>query len=347
MSNITLGVIGSGQLGSLLCQAAKKLNVKTVVISDDKDGPAQKYADDFIYSKYDNEKNIKKFIDLVDVVTFEFENIPVDILFMINKKKKVLPKPEVNKIIQNRKLEKEFVNKLGIKTTEWAFIQSSNDIKKNIELLPGILKTNTLGYDGRGQFVLNSLSDVKKDWCFTADYILEKRVNLKREISVVITRYSNGENYVYEPIENIHKDQILRFSKIPANVNQNTFKKAQDIAKLIAEKLKYIGTMCVEYFLDQDENLLLNEIAPRVHNSGHLTINAFNVSQFENHVRAVTELKKEEVKKISNAEMNNILGEEIQKFRNKSFTGEKFFFDYGKKEIKEKRKMGHLTILKK
>ena len=205
----------------------------------------------------------------------------------------------------------------------------------------------SLGYDGRGQFVLNSLSDVKKDWCFTADYILEKRVNLKREISVVITRYSNGENYVYEPIENIHKDQILRFSKIPANVTQNTFKKAQDIAKLIAEKLKYIGTMCVEYFLDQDENLLLNEIAPRVHNSGHLTINAFNVSQFENHVRAVTELKKEEVKKISNAEMNNILGEEIQKFRSKSFTGEKFFFDYGKKEIKEKRKMGHLTILKK
>ena len=347
MSNITLGVIGSGQLGSLLCQAAKKLNIKTVVISDDKDGPAQKYADDFIYSKYDNEKNIKKFVDLVDVVTFEFENIPIDILLMINKEKKVLPKPEINKIIQNRKLEKEFVNELGIQTTEWAFIKSAKDIEKNIKLLPGILKTNTLGYDGRGQFVLNSLSDVKKDWCFTADYILEKRVNLKREISVVITRYSNGENYVYEPIENVHKDQILRFSKIPANVNQNTFKKAQDIAKLIAKELKYIGTMCVEYFLDQDENLLLNEIAPRVHNSGHLTINAFNISQFENHVRAVTELKKEEVKKISNAEMNNILGEEIQKFRNKSFTGEKFFFDYGKKEIKEKRKMGHLTILKK
>ncbi len=347
MSYATLGIIGSGQLGSLLCQAAKKLNIKTVVVSDDKDGPAQKYADDFIYSKYDNKEKIKKFIDLVDLVTFEFENIPVDILIMINKEKKVLPKPEINKIIQNRKLEKEFVNNLGIKTTEWAFIKSADDIEKNINLLPGILKTNTLGYDGHGQFVLNSLSDVKKDWCFTADYILEKRVNLKKEISVVITRYKKGENYIYEPIENIHKDQILKFSKIPADISQNTFKKAQDFAKLIADKLDYVGTMCVEYFLDQNENLLVNEIAPRVHNSGHLTINAFNVSQFENHIRAVIGLKKKDVKKISNAEMNNILGFEIEEYKNKSFKDEEFFFDYGKKEIKDKRKMGHLTILKK
>ena len=347
MSYATLGIIGSGQLGSLLCQAAKKLNIKTVVVSDDKDGPAQKYADDFIYSKYDNKEKIKKFIDLVDLVTFEFENIPVDILIMINKEKKVLPKPEINKIIQNRKLEKEFVNNLGIKTTEWAFIKSADDIEKNINLLPGILKTNTLGYDGHGQFVLNSLSDVKKDWCFTADYILEKRVNLKKEISVVITRYKKGENYIYEPIENIHKDQILKFSKIPADISQNTFKKAQDFAKLIADKLDYVGTMCVEYFLDQNENLLVNEIAPRVHNSGHLTINALNVSQFENHIRAVIGLKKKDVKKISNAEMNNILGFEIEEYKNKSFKDEEFFFDYGKKEIKDKRKMGHLTILKK
>ena len=347
MSHVTLGIIGSGQLGSLLCQAAKKINIKTVVISDDKDGPAQKYADNFIYLKYEDEEKIKKFIDLVDVVTFEFENIPIDILHMINKEKKVHPKPEINKIIQNRKLEKEFVNKLGIKTTDWAFIKSSNDIKKNIRLLPGILKTNTLGYDGHGQFVLNSLSDMKKDWCFTADYILEKKVNLKKEISVVITRYKNGDNYIYEPIENIHQDQILKFSKIPANISQNTFKEAQDLAKLIANKLDYVGTMCVEFFLDEDENLLVNEIAPRVHNSGHLTINAFNVSQFENHVRAVTGLKKEEVKKISNAEMSNILGEEIEEYRNKSFSGEEFFFDYGKKKIKNKRKMGHLTTLKK
>ena len=347
MSDITLGIIGSGQLGSFLCLAAKKLKIKTIIISDDEQGPAQKYSDQFIYTKYDDEIKLKEFINKVDLVTYEFENIPINILTTIHKEKKVLPKPEVNKIIQNRNFEKKFVNDLGIKTTEWAYIKSSDDVKKNVNLLPGILKTNTLGYDGHGQYILNSLSDLKEDWCFTADYILEKRVNLKKEISVVITRYENGENYIYEPIENIHKEQILKFSKIPADINLNIFKKAQRFAKLIADKLDYVGTMCVEYFIDQAENLLVNEIAPRVHNSGHLTINAYNVSQFENHIRAVTGLKKEEIKKISDAEMYNILGNEISEYRKKSFKDKEFFFDYGKKEIKEKRKMGHLTILKK
>ncbi len=347
MSDITLGIIGSGQLGSLLCQAAKKLCVKTVVISDDEQGPAQNYSNEFIYSKYDDENKIKEFIDKVDVVTFEFENIPVDILKKIELKKKVLPKPEINKIIQNRRLEKTFVNDLGIETTDWAFIKQAIDVEKNKNLLPGILKSNTLGYDGHGQFVLNSLDDVKKDWCFTADYILEKRVNLIKEISVIITRYLNGETYIYEPIENIHKDQILNHSKIPADINKEIFTKAQNSAKIISEKLDYIGTMCVEYFIDQNDNLLVNEIAPRVHNSGHLTINAFNISQFENHVRAVCDLGPEKVEKISNAEMLNILGKDIETYRSKTFNKDEFFYDYGKKTIKNKRKMGHLTILKK
>ena len=260
MSDITLGIIGSGQLGSMMCQAAKKLNVKTVVISDDEHGPAQKYCNQFIFSKYDDQIKIKEFIKKVDIVTFEFENIPIEILKNIDKEKKVYPKPDINKIIQNRKLEKSFVNDLGIKTTEWAFIEKVEDISKNKNLLPGILKTNTLGYDGHGQFVLNSLKDVKKDWCFTADYILEKKVNLKKEISVVITRFMNGETYIYEPIENIHKDQILKNSKIPANITEETSIKAQSNAKLIAEKLDYVGTMCVEYFVDQTNILLVNEI---------------------------------------------------------------------------------------
>ena len=347
MSDITLGIIGSGQLGSLLCQAARKLKVKTIVISDDKLGPAQNYSDQFIFSKYDNKNKIKEFLDKVDVVTYEFENIPNETLKQIDKEKKVLPKPNINEIIQNRQLEKTFVNDLGIKTTEWAFINSAEDVKKNEKLLPGILKTNTLGYDGHGQFVVNSLLDLKEDWCFTADYILEKKVNLKKEISVVLARFSNGETFIYEPIENIHKDQILKHSKIPADISDTIYKEAQSNAKMIAEKLGYIGVMCVEYFIDQNDNLLTNEIAPRVHNSGHLTINAFNISQFENHIRAVCDLKIELVEKISNAEMENILGNEIEKFQNKSFKDNEFFFDYKKKIIKDKRKMGHLTILKK
>jgi 5-(carboxyamino)imidazole ribonucleotide synthase len=346
MSDITLGIIGSGQLGSLLCQAAKKLKIKTVVISDDEQGPAQNYANQFIFSKYDNKEKIKEFVSKVDIVTYEFENIPTVILKSIDNEKRVLPKPDINQVIQNRNLEKAFVNDLGIKTTNWSFIKSAKDIKENEKLLPGILKTNTLGYDGHGQFVIDSLADVKKNWCFTADYILEQKVNLKKEISVVITRFLNNKTYTYEPIENIHKDQILKNSKIPADINQKIFIQAQENAKLIAEKLDYIGTMCVEYFVDHDDNLLVNEIAPRVHNSGHLTINAFNISQFENHVRAVCGLDREEVKKISDAEMINILGKEIEEYKRKSFKDNEFFFDYGKKTIKEKRKMGHLTILK-
>ena len=347
MSESTLGIIGSGQLGSMLCQAAKKLNVRTVVISDDEQGPAQKYADQYIFAKYDDQQKIKQFTDKADVVTFEFENIPINILKQIEKEKKVLPKPEINRIIQNRKLEKSFVNELGIETTKWSFIEKAEDVTKNINLLPGILKTNTLGYDGQGQFVLKSLADVKKDWCFTADYILEKKVNLKKEISVIITRFIDGETFIYEPIENLHKDQILKHSKIPANIDEKIYKQAQNNAKIIADELDYVGSMCVEYFIDQDDNLLVNEIAPRVHNSGHLTINAFNISQFENHIRAVCGLKFEKPKKNSNAEMINILGKEIEEYRSKTFKEDEFFFDYGKNIIKEKRKMGHLTILKK
>ena len=347
MSDITLGIIGSGQLGMMLCQAARKLKVKTVVISDDEEGPAQNYADQFIHAKYDNRKKTEEFIGKVDVVTFEFENIPIDILKKIEKEKKVFPKPEVNKVIQNRKLEKSFVNKLGISTTEWAFIKKADDITKNKNLLPGILKTNTLGYDGHGQFVLNSLEDVKKDWCFTADYILEKKVNLRKEISVVITRFINGETFIYEPIENLHKDQILKHSKIPADIDLKISEQAQNNAKLIGDKLDYVGTMCVEYFIDQKNNLLVNEIAPRVHNSGHLTINAYHISQFENHIRAVCGFKFKKSQKKSNAEMINILGNEIEDYRSKNFQDGEFFFDYEKKTIKEKRKMGHLTVLKK
>ncbi len=346
MSNIKLGIIGSGQLGSLLCQAAKKLNIKTVVISDDKQGPAQNYSDEFMFTEYTNQEKMKAFIRKVDIVTYEFENIPIEILKSIDKEKRVIPKPEINQIIQNRKLEKKFINDLGIKTTEWAFVKSFEDIKKNKNLLPGILKINTLGYDGHGQFVLNSLADVKKDWQFSSDYILEKKVNLSKEISIIISRFNKNEFYIYEPIENVHIDQILKRSKIPAVISNEIYKKAQANAKLIADKLEYIGTMCVEYFIDQNNNLLVNEIAPRVHNSGHLTINAFNISQFDNHVRAVCGLSIEKIEKIANAEMENVLGKEIEIYRNKSFSDKEFFFDYKKKVIKEKRKMGHLTTLK-
>jgi len=339
-----LGIIGGGQLGSMLCMSAKKINIDTVILSDDEEAPAQNFCNKFIHCEYSNFDKIKEFLSIVDVVTFEFENIPIKVLNYISKEKTVLPEPGINQIIQNRKTEKEFINKLDIKTTPWCYVKSKEDIQKNKNLLPGILKTCTLGYDGKGQYVLNNLQDVKNDWFLSQEYILEKLVNLQKEISVIITRFRSGEVSIFEPIENIHKNQILRNSIIPSNISSKIKKQALDNAKTIAEKLNYIGTMCVEYFVDNKENLIVNEIAPRVHNSGHLTINAFEVSQFENHIRAVCNLSIKKNNKICDAEMINIIGPEIKKYRKKSFKKNEFFYDYLKKEIKESRKMGHLTI---
>jgi 5-(carboxyamino)imidazole ribonucleotide synthase len=243
--------------------------------------------------------------------------------------------------------EKDFVNKLNIRTTRYVSIEKKSDIDALEDFLPGILKTTTLGYDGKGQYPIKSVDDLDLlNIDFSKGYILEKFVKLKKEISIIITRFSNNKYEIYEPIENTHEDQILKYSKIPAEINERIFNQSKDWAMLIAEELKYVGTLCVEFFIDRNDNLYVNEIAPRVHNSGHLTINAFNVSQFENHVRAVCGLEQIPLKKISNAKMMNLLGDQITHYRNiQKFNENEFFFDYLKKDIKEKRKMGHITTL--
>ena len=342
-----LGIIGGGQLGSMMSTSAKKLNIKTVIYSDDKDAPAQNFCDEFIFGEYDNKKKILEFISKVDVVTYEFENIPFETLNEMNKLKPVLPKPSVNRLIQHRIAEKDFVNKLNIRTTRYVSIEKKSDIETLQDFLPGILKTTTMGYDGKGQYPIKSIEDMNLlNIDFSKGYILEKMVKLKKEISVIITRYGNNNFEVYEPIENTHQDQILKYSVIPAEINQKILNQSKDWSIMIAEELKYIGTLCVEFFIDRNENLYVNEIAPRVHNSGHLTINAYNVSQFENHVRAVCSLEKIPLKKISNAKMINLIGKQIEPYReNLKLNENEFFFDYLKKDIKEKRKMGHITTL--
>ena len=346
MTRIHLGIIGGGQLGSMLASAAKKLNIKTIVYCDDRNAPAQNFSDDFICGNYQDFEKIKEFTNKSDLVTFEFENIPFGTLKKINELKQVFPNPEINKIIQNRLTEKDFVNKLNIKTTKYKLIKNNEDLKKSLDLLPGFLKTSTLGYDGKGQFKINSeknLDNLKID--FKKEYILEKLVNLKKEISVIITRFGNQKYEIYEPIENKHEEQILKYSEIPAKINESTVEKSKNWAKQIAEELDYIGTLCVEYFIDDSDTLYVNEIAPRVHNSGHLTINSHNISQFENHIRAVCGLEKKETKKLFNAQMINLIGNDILIYRNKKFNKNEFFFDYQKKEVKPKRKMGHFTKL--
>jgi 5-(carboxyamino)imidazole ribonucleotide synthase len=347
MSDITLGIIGGGQLGSMMAIAAKKLNIKTIIFCDDIDAPAQNFCNNFICGNYGDKEKIAEFVKLVDIVTFEFENIPYETLNEINKLKPVLPKPAVNRLIQHRLAEKDFINKLNIRTTRYVSIEKKSDLDSLEDFLPGILKTTTLGYDGKGQHPIQSIDELNiLNIDFSKGYILEKLVKLKKEISIIITRFENQKYEIYEPIENTHQDQILRNSKIPADIDNKIFEQSKDWAMIISEELKYIGTLCVEFFIDRNDNLYVNEIAPRVHNSGHLTINAYNISQFENHVRAVCGLEQIPLKKISNAKMINLIGDEISKYRKISkLNDNEFFFDYLKKEIKDKRKMGHLTTL--
>ena len=346
MSKPILGIIGGGQLGSMLAIAANKLKIKTVIFCDDIDAPAQNFSNDFVHGQYNDQNKIKEFVNKVDIITYEFENIPYETLKEINKIKPVLPKPSVNRIIQHRLAEKDFINNLNIRTTQYVFIEKKSEIESVQDLLPGILKTVTLGYDGKGQHPIDNLialDSVHVD--FSKGFILEKLVKLKKEISIIITRFGDQQYEIYEPIENIHEDQILKNSKIPAEISDKILKQSKIWATQLAEELKYVGTLCVEFFIDRNDNLYVNEIAPRVHNSGHLTINAYNVSQFENHVRAVCKLEQIPIKKISNAKMTNIIGDKITNYRDKKYSENEFFYDYLKKEIKQKRKMGHLTTL--
>ena len=347
MSQINLGIIGGGQLGSMLSVAAKKLDIKTIIYCDDKDAPAKNFSDDFICGQYQDVQKINEFVNKVDVITYEFENIPYSTLEEMNKLKPVLPKPSVNRLIQHRIAEKDFINKLNIRTTRYTSVEKKSDFETLEDFLPGILKTTTMGYDGKGQYPIKKIDDLNNlNIDFSKGFILEKLVKLKKEISVVITRFGINNYEIYEPIENLHQDQILKYSKIPADINEKIFNQSKEWASQIAEELKFIGTLCVEFFIDRNENLYVNEVAPRVHNSGHLTINAYNVSQFENHVRAVCSLDKIPLKKISNAKMINLIGEQIEPYRqNLKLNENQFFFDYQKKEIKAKRKMGHITTL--
>ena len=347
MSEILLGILGGGQLGSMLSVAAKKLNIKTIVYSDDENAPAQKFADEFIFGKYSDKTKIYDFANKVNYITYEFENIPFETLNELNKLKTVSPKPSVNRLIQHRLAEKDFVNKLNIRTTRYVSVVNKSDLEHLSDFLPGILKTATMGYDGKGQYPIKNIDQIDTlNIDFSKEYILEKLVKLKKEISVIITRFSNNKYEIYEPIENTHENQILKHSKIPAEISDKIFNLSKEWSVQIAEELKYIGTLCVEFFIDRNDNLYVNEIAPRVHNSGHLTINAYNISQFENHVRAVCSLEQIPLKKLSNAKMINLIGNQIIEYReNPNLNNNQFFFDYLKREIKDKRKMGHITIL--
>ena len=340
-----LGILGGGQLGMMMCQAARNNNIDTIIYSDFLDSPAVHFSNNHFISDYNDLSKIDEFINECDVITYEFENIPYETLKHINKKLKVFPSPSVNNIIQDRLTEKKFVSKLNIDTVPFLEVSGNKKLSKiDEDFFPAILKTRRMGYDGKGQSIINdlkSLTDIEQD-----TYILEKKIDLKQEISVITVRYQDESLFSYLPIDNTHKNQILFKSISPALINQDLKLKALMWSEKIIKSLDYIGVICVEFFIDKNDKLYVNEIAPRVHNSGHLTIESYNISQFESHVRAVCNLEKIEPKIQNEAEMLNILGSDIFKYRNQVINDNQFFHDYFKNEAKKGRKMGHLTKIK-
>ena len=340
---MNLGILGGGQLGMMLCQAASKLGVNSHIYTDSDDSPAIQFSNSYVIKSYDDYREIDNFISGCDVITYEFENIPFESLEYINQKLKVHPSPKINFIIQDRLSEKKYVNQLGIPTVPFIEVNSSDEI---LELpnnyFPGILKTRRMGYDGKGQTVIdnpNQIININDD-----QYILEKKIDLKKEISVIGVRYIDGTLFTYQPIQNIHQNQILYKSSSPAQIDPKIYDQSIEWSKKIIQSLEYVGVICFEYFIDNNEKLYLNEIAPRVHNSGHLTIESYNISQFESHIRAVCNLNKIAPELINKSEMYNILGEEIEIYRNTSNSSpHEYFHDYFKKQAKAGRKMGHLT----
>ncbi len=344
----TLGILGGGQLGMMLTKAAHKLGIEVVIFSDKEDCPASHVANKTIVARYSDKSALKRFIETVEVVTFESENIPFDFFDSLNWFVDVHPNPEALRITQDRLLEKQFVNALGIVTAK--FEKLSDNITLNY---PIIVKTRKLGYDGKGQHLINSSNDLAL-WKFVTqkkhkDYlqevnIVEEVVKFKQEISVITARDLHGNIEIFPIPKNIHKNGILHTSIVPADINDEIKKKAQNIAKIILEKLNYIGVLAVELFLTENGELIVNEIAPRVHNSGHWSVEACNASQFEQHVRAVCGLPLQPLKLHYSCEMHNLIGNDINNIDKIQCDKKKRVTLYGKKEIKDSRKMGHFVV---
>ncbi len=344
MKKSSLGIIGGGQLGMFLCQAAKKENLRTVVFSTTENFSARDFCDFYLISDFNNNTKIDKFIDSADIFTIETENIPTNFLKKIEKKKKLFPKSNIIEISQNRLKEKKFLNSIeNIKTVNFKSLNNFDDLLKSFNLFnhKAILKTCELGYDGKGQFRLNTENIDKFKNFNLKNYILEELINFKKEISVIVCR-SQKNIITYPPVENIHKDSILRETIFPANISHNVKENAISIAKSIANKLDLEGILAVEMFVMKDNTILVNEIAPRPHNSGHWTMDFCKTSQFDNLICSILYGKIKKPNPLKGCRMINVIGNDYSKKDN--YQKKYNFYDYFKDEIKELRKMAHYTF---
>jgi 5-(carboxyamino)imidazole ribonucleotide synthase len=350
----TLGILGGGQLGRMLIMAAARLGLRSHVYSPEPDSCAFDVASEKTCAAYDDEDSLIRFAKSVDLITYEFENVPAETAdFLVASRSAVLPDPVILATTQDRLAEKSFLIDFGIGTAPFAEIGSEVDISVAAVQIepPAVLKTRRLGYDGKGQAIVRGEGDAAAAWKELGEVpaILEGFVEFEREISVVAARGRDASFVAYDPIENIHREHILHRSLIPAGIPAAVAKEAVAIARKIADELSYVGVLTVEMFVvekDGKHQLLVNEIAPRVHNSGHWTIDGATVSQFEQHIRAVAGWPLAKPRRLGQVEMTNLIGDEIEGWRKLLAEPGAALHVYGKREARPGRKMGHVTRLK-
>ena len=351
-----LGIIGGGQLGMMLTEAAKNLSneISEVIVLDPTQGcPASQVGAKQIVGGFKDESAISELVSKSDILTYEIESGNSDVLKAMESRVKINPSPETLRKIQDKILQKTFLFENGLPVPEFVGINSLDGLKKGIEKFgyPALLKTRRDAYDGRGNFKINSEEDLKKGYEVFGDQamMLEKFVDFKMEVSVIAARNTKGEIATYPLVENIHEENILRTTIAPARVNEKIIEKAEQVAKKTMDVLKGAGVFGIEMFVTKDDEIVINEISPRVHNSGHHTLQSSKTSQFEQHLRAILGLSLGSTELVHHAVMYNILGP-------KDFTGKYktvtipqqegvFLKMYDKAESKPKRKLGHINII--
>ena len=345
----TIEIIGGGQLGRMLAMAAARLGYRTVILEPEADCPAAQVANRQIVAAYDDPVALTDMARAADVVTYEFENVPVSAAEYLAASVSVYPPARALEVSQDRLIEKTFLNGIGVKTAAFRAVDSDTDLAAGLEGFggSGILKTRRLGYDGKGQRLFRNSGDISGVFAGMGGVplILESFMPFEREISVIAVRGIDGMAVAYDAVENVHRDGILHTSTLPAKVAPATAKTAVDAAFAILAALDYVGVIGVEFFVLPDGGLVANEIAPRVHNSGHWTEAACAVSQFDQHIRAVAGLPLGATYRHSDCVMENLIGDDVLRSVDVLAEPNLMLHLYGKADARPGRKMGHFTRL--
>ncbi len=346
----TLGILGGGQLGRMSAMAAAKLGMRVHIFCPEENSPASMVSEKTYVAKYNDKEALKEFAQSVDTITYEFENIPVETVQFLQKFKPVWPDDKLLEIAQHRVKEKQFLNDIGIKTARWSFANSPQDvlnILKEWNVSSVILKTCRFGYDGKGQAKYNAKDNIDIVWnsLKSEEIIIEEIIDFACEISVIVARDKIGQTACYPPVLNEHKNHILHKTTAPAPIPENMIMEAKKITEILADAVDLVGVLALELFVTKDGKILANEIAPRTHNSGHWTMDACICDQFEQHVRTVTGMTIGYPTRHSNAQMINLIGNDVKKLEKYHEMQNASVHLYGKQEIKENRKMGHVNII--